>query len=292
MNGQKNNVITIDLGDLFRHLFKKWKAWLVCILLGGLLVAGYSYLSYQRQVQSGAYDAAMKDYQSQMDTYQENLDNYNDAISSYQSKSKRTTNPDKILEYQESINNATAARNSLTPPAQPEILSKVPTVNRLIKMFATGAVLGFILYAFCYILKYVLDGKIHNENDLSYRYNLLKLGRVNKNKKSKDQDAETYGLASVMIDNLNVSKEDIAVTGPLSQKSLDNQAVNLSKENEGYHLIPVSKVTEDPASFERVSSFKSAVLVIKADHSKMKDVDILVTYLNTAKIHILGYFVI
>lgn len=292
MNEQKNNVVTIDLGDLFKHLLKKWKAWLVCIILGGVLVAGYSYLSFERSVSSGAYDAAMKDYQSQMDSYQDNLDNYDDVIKSYQNLSKKTDDPDKIMEYQDSINSAITAKNALTAPTQPDILSKVPTADRMIKMAALGAILGLIIYAFCYVLKYVLDGKIHNENDLSYRYDLLKLGRVNKNNNSKEQDTETYGLATVMIDNLNISKEDVAITGPLNQKSLEAQTENLSNPNTKYHLVPISNVTEDPASFEKISSIKYAVLVIKADRSKMKDVDTLVTYLNTAKIQILGYLVI
>lgn len=288
----------INLKDLCRFIFRKWKVMLVWAILFTALFCGYSALRYtiSRSGNPSPYDTALKSYQADLKNYQDSVDQYDKAIQDYNNQLNKTTDPDNKVSILNNISAAQDAKDKLTQPDEPSVLKNTPSVEGYVKYGLIGFIVGALAYAVLVTIRYVTDNKVHDGDEPAYIYHLRKLGTVTDQKKSgKDQDpdhTEQYGMISALIDNLNETGENVVVTGPVSDKELKVQSSRLEESNGMFHYLPVSKVTTDPSSYKKVSSYKYAVVIVKRDRSSLNDLNDLVSYLAAAGTTILGYLVI
>lgn len=282
----------VDIKDLLLHVFVKWKVLLLCAVIGAALVVGGRYAKYaiERYVNVDSYNAAVKEYQDALDDYQSKVDSYNEAIESYQSQLNDTTAPGDIVSIQNSITSAEKTRDDLTAPEEPSILKDEPTVKGYVKTGIIGALIFFFLGAIWFVIRYLTDNKVHDGNEIRDMYHIRKFDVIHSHKK-KDNKEEYFGMLSALIDNLNAKKTDVLLTGPVSYKLLETYSDALKKVEQKYGYVPIEKITEEPDSLRKASQYKTAVLVVKKEKTKLNDVEKLLDYLDTANVEVLGYIV-
>ena len=83
MQLNRNQIIEINLKDLFFHILYRWRSILIAALIGALLLCGYQYLSIKKIHDAGKLTKEERQYQIDLQQYREDLASNRNAIDVY-----------------------------------------------------------------------------------------------------------------------------------------------------------------------------------------------------------------
>ena len=127
MRINKNQVMEINLKDLFFYLLYRWRSILAAALIGAIALCGYQYLSIKKAHDAGELTKDERQYQINVQQYKEELASNRNMVTVY-TKLLREQNDylDNSIYIKLSPNNVYIARNSYLIKADQSVLDALP----------------------------------------------------------------------------------------------------------------------------------------------------------------------
>ena len=127
MRINKNQVMEINLKDLFFYLLYRWRSILAAALIGAIALCGYQYLSIKKAHDAGELTKDERQYQINVQQYKEELASNRNMVTVY-TKLLREQNDylDNSIYIKLSPNNVYIARNSYLIKADQSVRDALP----------------------------------------------------------------------------------------------------------------------------------------------------------------------
>lgn len=127
MQLNKNQVVEVNLKDLFFHLLYRWRSILIAALIAALALCGYQYLSVKKTHDAGKLTKDERQYQTELQNYKEDLENAQNTISINTKllEGQNTYRKDSIY-FQLDAQGVWIAINKYLVKVDPSVLEKLP----------------------------------------------------------------------------------------------------------------------------------------------------------------------
>lgn len=199
---------------------------------------------------------------------------------------RQKQNSDKISNYQKNLTDKENALNDLEEPVLPTELSRRKVAMEGIKFAVIGGVGGAFLMAFYFCMIYVLNGKVHTEEEIKERFGVRILGVfalpvkkgflcgidhwLEKLEGTSERMTEEAVLDRAMVNIRNYAggAEKLLVTGTVPAEKLREIADKLSKGMDGFCLTAGADMNRETATLQMLAGCDAVILVEQREYSK------------------------
>lgn len=192
-------------------------------------------------------------------------------------------NEDIITNYEQNIINYQRALEELEAP--------IPlSVMRFIKYFVIGFILGIFLTIFFHGMAYILDGRLHTEDELKRKYGYRLLGVIPKfvkgnifsgidrflhslNKSERQiSECEAYNLMAVNVKNTTGKHTKILITGTIESIKLESLVKNIAPQLNQYTFSFARDLSHISDSLKALQECDAVIIAEETSYSLLADI--------------------
>ena len=223
---------------------------------------------------------------------------------------RQKQNSDKITSYENSIKDKNNAMEALEEPVAPAEMSKSGVLKEAIKFGVIGVLAGGFLSVCWFCAVYILNGKVHTDEELKSRFGFRILGAFALPEKTgfccgidrwlermvgkAERPSEDAVLERGAVNIVNYTEDGcrILLTGTVSKEQLQNIAAKLS-DKIGSRIIQVgSNLNESTETLRQLAQCQAVVLVEQRGVSRFGAIEKEREAINGLKKPVVGCFVI